>query len=228
MELRQLISPSERSSFAATLVETRKSKGAGFSETKRSHVGQAHLQFGNLYALYDDDGPESREMLGGFVLHDLGSFPQSYPKPDLTRVEPEFTFECGELWATAAGAARLVRQAAWILVGELKAQAVLLYPIFKPWNLTLAYRDGFDRVGEPIEWPYARTLDGGRIFVQAMVSEGEKLHRSIREAGQYGYTASEDLSRISFASPYRVCTKNMRKALIRGEIPAAPPMQSAA
>lgn len=231
MELRQLISQSEKSLFAKYLVDTRKSKGAGFSETERSHVGEAHLQFGRLYALYDEEGPEPDEMLGGFVLHDLGSFPQSYPKPDMTQVQPEFAFECGELWAKAAGAARLVRQAAWILVGQLQAQAVLVYPIFKPWNLTIAYRGGFDRIGEPIEWPYARTLDGGKIFVQAMVSDGEKLQSSIREAAQYGFEAAEDTSRIRFNSPFQICTKGLRaerEGRLWRETPAADPMRNAA
>jgi hypothetical protein len=211
MELRQLSTESERRLFAHSLIETRMVKGAGFSETKRSHVGQVHLAYGSLFALYDELSPEPNEMLGGFALHDLGSFPQSYPKPDLCHLPPESVFECGELWARAAGGARLIRQAASILVGCLGAQAVLVYPIFKPWNLSLAYKDGFDRVGEPIEWPYARTLDGGKIWVQAMVSQGESLSRSIQEAGQFGFDVTEDVGRIRFNSPFRVCTKRLHR-----------------
>lgn len=211
MELRQLSTDSERRLFATNLVQTRIVKGAGFSETKRSMVGEVHLAFGRLYGLFDQQGEAPEEMLAGFVLHDLGTFPQSYPKPDLTRFTPEYTFECGELWAKAAGSARLVRQAAWILVGQLRAEAVLVYPIFKPWNLTLAYKGGFETVGEAIEWPYARTLDGGKIFVQAMVSEGDKLQCSIMEAGQYGFEADPDLKRIRFNSPYQICAKHFRK-----------------
>lgn len=208
MELRQLSTDSERRLFAHSLVQTRMLKGAGFSETKRSMVGEVHLAFGRLYALYDEQGPAPDEMLAGFVLHDLGTFPQSYPKPDLSRFTPEYTFECGELWAKAAGSARLVRQAAWILVGQLRAEAVLVYPIFKPWNLTLAYRGGFESVCDPIEWPYARTLDGGKILVQAMVSEGENLGRSIAEAGQFGFHADEGAARITFNSPHHICAKH--------------------
>jgi hypothetical protein len=211
MELRQLSTESERRLFAHSLIETRMVKGAGFSETKRSHVGQVHLAYGSLFALYDEKGPEPEVMLGGFALHDLGSFPQSYPKPDLCHLPPESVFECGELWAKAAGGARLIRQAAWILVGCLRAQAVLVYPIFKPWNLSLAYKDGFERAGEPIEWPYARTLDGGKIWVQAMVSQGESLSRSIQEAGQYGFQVSEDVGCIRFNSPFSVCTKRLHR-----------------
>lgn len=212
MELRQLVSGEERQEFAHNLVQTRIAKGAGFCETKSSLVGEAHLAFGRLYALYDDKGPSPEEMIAGFVLHDLGTFPQSYPRPDLTHLPPEFVIECGELWAKAAGSARATRQAAWIVAGLMKVQAILLYPIFKPWNLSSAYRRDFERSGDPIQWPYARTLDGGKIFVQAMVSQGEKLDRMIREAGQWGFEAEPNLGRITFESPYAICTRPLERA----------------
>src|ERR1700751_2231113 len=132
MELRCLSTAEERRLFARNLVETRLAKGAGFCETGRSHVGEVHLAFGQLYGLFEDASSDLDEMLSGFVVHDLASFPQSYPKPDLTHLPPESVLECGELWAKVAGSARITRQAAWILAGELKAQAVLLYPLFGP------------------------------------------------------------------------------------------------
>jgi hypothetical protein len=227
MELRLLKSTEERQRFAHSLVETRVSKGAGFCETRRSLVGEAHLAFGRLYALYDEQGPSPDEMLAGLVLHDLGTFPQSYPKPDLTHLPPESVFEVGELWAKAAGSARIARQACSILVGELKAQAALVYPIFKPWNLTIQYNRDFDRAGEPIEWPYARTLEGGKIYVQAMVSAGFKLARVIEEAGRWGFQADEGLERLRFATPFRISTRLRPGKDSRG--PAiAEPLNSAA
>ncbi len=211
MELHLLSSPEERREFAHNLVQTRIAKGAGFCETKSSLVGEAHLAFGRLYALYDERGADPQEMISGFVLHDLGTFPQSYPKPDLTHLPPESVIECGELWAKAAGSAHATRQAAWILAGLLEAQAILVYPIFKPWNLSASYRRDFDRMGDPIQWPYARTLDGGKIFVQAMVCQGEKLQGMIREAGKLGFQSNEDSSRIIFESPHAVCTKQIER-----------------
>lgn len=223
MELRQLSTESERLLFANNLKEIRMVKGAGFCETQRSHVGEVHLAFGRLYALYDEQSPAADEMLGGLVLHDLGSFSQSYPKPDLTHLPPESVFEVGELWAKPAGAARLIRQAAWILVGQLEAKAVLIYPIFKPWNLTLAYKPSFECVGDPIDWPYARTVEGGNILVQAMVSEGERLSRAIQDAGQYGFEASKELDLIRFNSPFRICNKRPER-----KTPASPAQRHAA
>jgi hypothetical protein len=212
MEMRLLSSVDERREFAHNLVATRISKGAGFSETRRSLIGEAHLAFGRLYALYDDKGTEPNQMIAGFVLHDLGTFPQSYPRPDLTDFPPEAVIECGELWAQAAGSAQIVRQAAWILAGQLKSKAVLIYPIFKPWNLARAYNHDFDRAGEPIEWPYAQTLEGGRIHVQAMVSAGEKLANMIAEANRPGFVANEDLSRITFNTVFGMSTRRRERA----------------
>jgi len=209
MELRLLSSPEERRDFAHNLVETRLIKGAGFAETARSFVGEAHLAFGRLYALFDEQGAAPNEMLSGFVLHDLASFPQSYPKPDLTYLPPDAVIECGELWAKAAGSARSTRQAAWILAGQLKVRAILLYPLLKPWNLSTFYNNGFERVGDPIEWPYIRTLEGQKMYVQAMVSEDQNLNRLVAEASRWGFEANADLSRIVFHSPHTVSLKRL-------------------
>jgi hypothetical protein len=231
MELRLLSSPEDRREFAHNLVETRLSKGAGFCETGRSLVGEVHLAFGQLYALFDETSPSPREMLSGFVLHDLACFPQSYPKPDLTHLPPESVLECGELWAKVAGSARMTRQAAWILAGELEAQAVLLYPIFSPWNLSGPYHHDFDRAGEPIEWPYIRSTEGGKIFVQAMVSQGQKLARLVGLAGQDGFSASADHSRIRFTTPfniYRKAGRVKRPSGVPAEAPGVHPASSVA
>jgi len=204
MELRLLSAEAEKRAFAQSLAQARMTRGAGFSETRRSLVGEAHLAFGRLYALFDDQAPEPDEMLAGFAIHDLATFPQSYPKPDLTYLPPESVIECGELWAVAAGGARLARHAGWILAGILQAKALLVYPILKPWNLSYMYK-GFERVGNAIEWPYARTLDDGKIFVQAMVLEGEALSRTVADACAIGYEALDGERRIRFTSPFPIC-----------------------
>jgi hypothetical protein len=206
MELRLLWTDAERRAFARRLVEARITRGAGFVETNRSLMGEVHVKFGRLYALYDEQGPAPEEMIAGFVAHDLATFSQSYPKPDLTHFPPESVLECGELWATTAGAARLARHAGWILAGMEQAEALLVYPIIKPWNLSFAYKQ-FVRVGDPIDWPYARTVDGEKISVQAMVLHGEALNRTVEEARSHGYTVLDSKRGIRFDSPYPICTR---------------------
>jgi hypothetical protein len=154
-------------------------------------------------------------------MHDLAMFSQSYTKPDLTHLPPEKVFECGELWAVAAGAGRLLRHAGAIVAGMLEACAILVYPIFKPWNLSGSYKN-FVRAGEPIEWPYARTLDGGKIYVQAMVSEGEALAAGIAETERYGYELLEGEMGLRFDAPFAISSKRVAARGRTGIIPAAP------
>jgi hypothetical protein len=217
MELRRLRTDEERRLFAHNLVQARVTKGAGFSETKRSVIGEVHLAFGRLYALFDNEGPNPQQMLAGFISHDLATFSQSYPRPDLSHLPAESVFECGELWAREPGAARLVRHAGWIVAGLNQAQALLVYPIYKPWNLSWMYK-GFSRMGEPIEWPYARTLDGGKILVQPMVLEGEALARTVEEASACGFEAFDGDSRVVFNNPYPVCRTPSREERVWREL----------
>lgn len=229
MELRLLITPAERQEFARRLTEVRMMKGAGFGETRRSVVGEVHLAYGKLYGLFDE-ALAADQMVGGFAMHDLGMFSQSYPKPDLTHLPPETVFECGELWAVAAGAGRLIRHGGAIIANELGARALLVYPIFKPWNLSGGY-PGFNRVGEPIEWPYARTLDGGKIHVQAMVGEAEAIGQALQQAREYGFEVLEQGKRVRFNNPFGICTKRLGAALLhkpQSGSRLAPPARAAA
>jgi hypothetical protein len=76
LQLRILVNQTERREFADRMVRARAGKGLGFSETPRSVLGEIHLSHGGVYALYDEEGPEPDEMLAGFVIHDLATFPQ--------------------------------------------------------------------------------------------------------------------------------------------------------
>jgi len=211
MELRLLTTEAERRTFTRRLLEARETHGAGFRETEQSLVGEVHLTFGRLYALYDEHGPEPEQMLAGFVMHSLATFGQSYPKPDLSHLPPQQVFEIGELWAVVAGAARAVRHGCAILTGLLRAKAVLVYPILKPWNLTSAYKE-FSAVGEPIQWPYAETLDGGKILVQAMLLEGAALARRVHDAWSLGYRAVDDNQSVFFNNPFPMAPLAARRA----------------
>jgi hypothetical protein len=206
MELRMLTTETDRDRFAHLLREVRAMRGSGFGETPRSLTGEVHLKFGNLYGLFDELKPQS-PMLGGFAMHDLGMFGQSFPRPDLTHLSPEKVFECGELWAAAAGAAPILRHAGFILAGELTAEALLLYPIYKPWNLSSAYNRGFERMGDPVEWPYARTLSGEKILVQPMVSQGEALKGLVAEAQAHAFEVLDGGARIRFDAPHSICAR---------------------
>lgn len=224
MELRLLSSETEREMFERGLTAARVSGGSGrgergslrigFKEKSRSRVGQIHLAYGRLYGLFDEQAPDPDRILGGFAIHALDEFGQSYPKPDLTHFPPESVYEGGELWAATKGAAIAARQGCCVLLGLVEAQALLVYPILKPWNLTFAYRD-CKAVGAPIEWPYVETLSGEKFLVQPMILEGDSLRTRTSQAMESGFYAREDLSLIRFNYSLR--------SSVMPELPTAPP-----
>jgi hypothetical protein len=211
LQLRLLTTDAERREFADRMVRARAGKGLGFSETARSALGEIHLGYGEVRGLYDETGPEPDEMLAGFVLHDLATLPQSYPRPDLTHLPAESVYECGELWALAPGAARLARHAGFILAGLRKAQAILVYPMFKPRDLTPFYKT-FSPAGEPIQWPYMKTLDGGEVWAQAMVLEGLALEMTVSIATALSFE-SFDGETLQFRNPLPIVPKINRRRL---------------
>jgi hypothetical protein len=211
MELRQVTSENERQVFAKCLAEARATRGLGFKETARSQLGRAHLAFGNLYALYEEEGEPAERMRAGFILHDLASFPQSYPKPDVSRFPSHSVLEGGELWSLSSGMGRVARNVGAAVAGLLQAKAILLYSILKPIDITSSYAQlGFVNACEPVKWPYAETLDGGEIWVQPLILEGARLEAYVRSGFEY-------LSQMS---------GNQRAIQFKGDFPARP--QSAA
>ncbi len=202
MELRLLAEEDERRVFARRMVEARAKRGIGFSETKHSLLGRVHLAFAQLYGLFEHDGDPADRMISGFSQHDLASFPQTYPKPDLTHLRARSVIECGELWSFSKGAGLLARRGAAILAGLFQAQAILVYPVIKPWDGTISYTEtNFVRACDPVDWPYGQTLDGGKIWVQPMLLEGDNLHRLIHRVFEMGFETREHHTVIRFDNP---------------------------
>ncbi len=96
MKLRYLRTQDERRGFEEALTQARAKAGVGFMEKQRSRIGRMHLQFGDLYGVFDETEDPGR-MLAGFAIHALDMFGQSYREPDLTALPPEAVVEVGEL-----------------------------------------------------------------------------------------------------------------------------------
>ena len=190
-------------------MRARASKGLGFVETSQSVLGEIHLNYGEVCALFDETGPEPDEMLAGFVIHNLAMFPQSYPRPDLTHLPPEHVYECGELWALAPGAARLVRHAGYILAGLRKAQAIMVYVMIKPRDTSSLYKT-FTRVGPPIQWHYVKGIDGTPAWGQAMVLEGVALEMTVNIATAVSFE-SLDGQTLQFRNPFPIVPRINRR-----------------
>jgi len=180
MELRQLTSDHERQIFARCLTEARATRGFGFRDISRSRLSESHIQFGNLYALFEDANAPAEQMVAGFISHDLATLPQSYPKPDMSHIPARYVIEGGDLWSMSRGAGRIAHHVAAAVVGLLQAKAVIVYPIIEPEDLTTQHlRLGFVPACEKVRFPYGQTNDGREIWVQPLILEGEPLERYI-------------------------------------------------
>jgi hypothetical protein len=204
MELRLLSTEHEREIFARRVGQARANRDAGAAETPKSRLTAAHIAFANLYGLFEHDDDPPERMIAGLATHDLEALPQSYPKPDLTHLPPRSVVECGELWALAYGGGMLARRGIVIVWRLAGVRAVLIYALIKPWNTAKLFaRTYFESVGEPINFPYARALDGSPVWVQPMVLWEAGLRKLFdqRIGGLAGFKASRDLSRVRFDNP---------------------------
>ena len=179
MEVRQLTTDQELRTFAERVSQARATRGLGFVDNSMPRL-QKHLRLGIAYGIFEtDDG--AQDMVAGFIMHDLLSLPQSFSKPDLSRLPPESVIEGGTLWSLSRGAAGVARQIAPVIVGILQAKAVLLYPVCRPVDLTAPHRElGFVDASEPIPNQFARTFGGERLWVQPLILQEERLQAYVR------------------------------------------------
>ncbi len=223
MELRQLVSDHEREVFAAYLEEARATRGLGFREKANSLVGRAHLMFGNLYALFEEEGAPAEKMVAGFILHDLATLPQSHPKPDLSHLPPKSVIEGGELWSLSHGAGRVARAIGAAVAGILQARAILLYSVYRPMDLTPAYKSlGFVDASEPVLWPYVETLDGGEVWIQPLILEGAALEKYVRAGFDFLFRRKENIHAFRFDSPFPIAPPDRAGSPQAGVIAIAP------
>jgi hypothetical protein len=202
MELRQLITTNEREIFARCLAEARATRGFGFRETGSSRIAQAHLTFADLYAVFENEGEPPDRMKAGFTVHDLATLPQSYPKPDLSHIPPQYVIEGGELWSLSRGVGQVARLICRAVAGIKQARAILIYSILKPADLTPFYRaDGYVNACEPVEWPYVESVDGGSILVQPMILEGKNLREYIHSGFECLFQTSSVGRSLHFHNP---------------------------
>ncbi|MGH7778271.1 MAG: hypothetical protein ACREQR_00375 [Candidatus Binataceae bacterium] len=160
------------------------------------------MAFGELYALFEKPDEPVERAMSGFAMHDLETFPQSYPKPDLTHYPAWSVIECGELWSFSKGAGILARRGAAIIGGLRMARAMLVYPIVRPWDGTVSYtQTHFTKPCEPVKFPYGVSASGDAIWVQPMVLEGDALQDLNRKVFALGFETQKNHTIIRFENP---------------------------
>ncbi len=181
MELRKMVTSYERNTFGECLAKARATRGLGVKEIEGSFLGRSHLEFAEVYAIFEHEGELPEQMLGGFIMHSLATLPQSFPKPDLSHLAARSVFEGSELWSLSKGAGLVAARAAAAVAGLLHAKAILVYPIARPVDLASFYlRFSFAAASEPVRNPFGEALDGGEIWVQPMILQGDALQAYIR------------------------------------------------
>jgi hypothetical protein len=198
MELRLLETDAERNTYRTGMLEARAARGGKFRETARSRVSEIQLTFARLYGIFDEADPN--RLLGGFSIHCLNEFSQSFPIPNLNHVPPSGVYEAGQLWALSHEAALALRKGSMILVGLLQAQALLIYPLIIPRDISQFYKV-FKRVGPPFELPFAETVTGEKVYMQAMLLEGDELRRQVELASRDGFETRRSHAVLRFSAP---------------------------
>lgn len=164
MQIKRIFSDEEKISFKNNMDLSRSQrKGGGFHETKKSHLGDMHLKYGELWALYDDEN----KMIAGAVLHDLATLPPSFVKPDLSRFPPEKVFEGSELWSLSPNAALMLQKGMMILLTKRDVACFYCYVPMTPIDLRPFYA-GFEPLAEPFIWPWVVTNEGEYTWCQPL------------------------------------------------------------
>ena len=202
MELRLLDTESDRQIFAHHLIQARATRGIGFKETARSRLGNSHLAFGNLYALFEHEAAPPEEMVAGFIMHDLATLPQSYPQPDMSYLPARSVLEGSELWSLSPGVGRIAAAMAAAVAGILQAKAILVYPICRPVDLSLPYgRFSFVKPCDAVRFPYGETIKGEEIWVQPLLLQGEKLEEYISYGFDFLFQCAGNRRALRFDPP---------------------------
>jgi hypothetical protein len=208
MELRLLETEAERNIYRAGMMEARATKGGKFRETARSRVSEIQLAFARLYGVFDEAEPD--RLLGGFSIHCLNEFSQSFPVPNLSHLPPSGVYEAGQLWALSHEAALAMRKGSMILLGLLQAQALLIYPLIVPRDISQFYKV-FRRVGPPFVLPFAETVTGDPVYMQAMLLEGDELRRQVEHASRDGFETRRGHRLLRFAAPAACVSKLLER-----------------
>ena len=137
-------------------------------------------------------------MIGGFAFHDLATLPQSHPSPDLSHIPAQSIFEGSELWSLSKGVAPIAASAAAAVAGILRAKAILVYPICKPFDLSTPYIRFNFKPCEPVRFPYGQTNEGDDIWVRPMVLEGEQLEDYIRAGFDFLFRSHPEQGGLRF------------------------------
>lgn len=194
MKLKKIVHPEERDIFISNLHLSRSiRKGGGFKETPQSKLGEMHLAYGDLWALFDD----TNKMIAGLVLHDLATLPASYNKPDFSHLAPEKVIEGSELWSLTPGAGLLLQQGTALLGLRNNIECFYAYVPVTPIDLRKFY-SGFYPLSEVFLWPWVITDQNEKALAQAMGLLGNKFKAYLSQIEDEKYIINDAYTEILY------------------------------
>jgi hypothetical protein len=137
-------------------------------------------------------------MLGGFIMHDLATFPLSFPRPDVDHLPPRSVIEGSELWSLSSGIARIAagQRQLWL---DCPVEGNCSLPNREARRSWSALRQARIRQSlRPLRWPYAETIDGGEIWVQPTMIEGEPQEGYVRSGFDFLFRTQDNRRTLHF------------------------------
>ena len=224
MEMRLLTTEGERHVFAQRLADARARHGASFRDMGRSQARNVvRLSAADLYGLFETERGDAENMTAGVALHDLAIYPQSCQQPDLSHYAPQSVLECSDHWSLSRGAGMHAWRGIAVQVVRRDPRAVLVYLAVGRSDHGGFYKAmGFVDAGAPVEYPYLEGPDNGRLWVQAMILEGDALAKLTSNVHRLKIETQDNYRTIRFDNSNRLRPAADRYPLTVSEMPAAP------
>jgi hypothetical protein len=217
MELRLLTTASERNLFINRLNQARAQHGSSFRENSLfQSVNRQRLDCSRLYGLFQNEAAPTDAMIAGIAMHDLQSFPQSCPEPDLSYLPADSVVECSDHWSLTNGAGMLVWAGLAVPMRLLGVQAVLAYLAAGENACEHAgfYElMGFVPAGPIVLHPFVENAQGEKLPVQPVVVQGDVLKNGMNGLSKACTEYSDD------ARIFRL--KNFIRPLVRASVRSA-------
>ncbi len=218
MELRLLTTASERNLFINRLNQARAQHGGSFRENSLfQSVNRQRLDCSRLYGLFQNETAPTDAMIAGIAMHDLQSFPQSCPEPDLSYLPADSVVECSDHWSLTNGAGMLVWAGLAVPMRLLGVQAVLAYlAVGESACEHAGFYElmGFVPAGPVVRHRFVEDERGLTLPVQPMILHGNAFANAMKALSQACIEYSDD------ARIFRL--KNFIRPLVRASIRSTP------
>ena len=183
MELRELTSVEERSTFLGRVEQARAAGRVNFrASVEALETNRDRLAAARFFGLFRRPSDPLDAIVAGIAMHDLESFPQSCREPDLSRFIARTVVECSEHWSLSQGSGLMAWAALATPLRLMGVKAILAYLAAEDGeseHASFYATMGFKKVGPVAQHPFVETPDGEPLMVQPVLADGAALENGI-------------------------------------------------